>query len=331
MATTLKIIAERAGLSQSTVSQILNRKSNDFSSEKTRQMVFDIANELGYKQKFGHKLLRGDKTHTVAILLGMHRVGLEEQVQALILQLLDRLENKNYGAYLVTLSDNVSKNLETIKELISRGTDSFIFLSCPVGEAELEEYIINEKRTLISYDTGNFRKIIIDSSNSVAEIIEFFIKEKHENFRFFLGNPPHPERVSGLCKVFSNIPKEELLNKYMVDLGDMKDHNDIDCFTQIVYESTKQAFEKDPNIDACFYLSDYFAMGGVKYLVESGRKVGSDVLVAGFNNTYAIRSFPFPISSIAHDTSAIAIALIDGMDGNGPLTKKIPTRTIIRK
>ena len=117
MATTLKIIAERAGLSQSTVSQILNRKANDFSSEKTRQMVFDIANELGYKQKFGHKLLRGDKTHTVAILLGMHRVGLEEQVQALILQLLDRLENKNYGAYLVTLSDNVSKNLETIKEL----------------------------------------------------------------------------------------------------------------------------------------------------------------------------------------------------------------------
>jgi DNA-binding LacI/PurR family transcriptional regulator len=117
----------------------------------------------------------------------------------------------------------------------------------------------------------------------------------------------------------------------MVDLGDMKDHNDIDRFTQIGYESTKQAFEKDPNIDACFYLSDYFAMGGVKYLVESGRKVGSDVLVAGFNNTYAIRSFPFPISSIAHDTSAIAVALIDGMDGNGPLTKKIPTRTFIRK
>ena len=83
MAVTLKMIAERAGLSQSTVSQILNRKANDFSSEKTRQMVFQLANDLGYKQKFGHKLLRGDKTGTVAILLGMNRVALEEQVQAL--------------------------------------------------------------------------------------------------------------------------------------------------------------------------------------------------------------------------------------------------------
>ena len=103
MAVTLKIIAERAGLSQSTVSQILNRKANDFSSEKTRQMVFQLANDLGYKQKFGHKLLRGDKTRTVAILLGMNRVALEEQVQTLILKLLDRLENRNYSAYVVTL------------------------------------------------------------------------------------------------------------------------------------------------------------------------------------------------------------------------------------
>lgn len=47
MAGMLKIIAERAGLSQSTVSQILNRKANDFSSEETRQRVFALASELG--------------------------------------------------------------------------------------------------------------------------------------------------------------------------------------------------------------------------------------------------------------------------------------------
>ena len=77
MAGMLKIIAERAGLSQSTVSQILNRKANDFSSEETRQRVFALASELGYKQNFGHKLLRGDKTRTVGVLLGMHRITLE--------------------------------------------------------------------------------------------------------------------------------------------------------------------------------------------------------------------------------------------------------------
>ena len=91
MAGMLKIIAERAGLSQSTVSQILNRKANDFSSEETRQRVFALASELGYKQNFGHKLLRGDKTRTVGVLLGMHRITLEEQRSATARRKISRL------------------------------------------------------------------------------------------------------------------------------------------------------------------------------------------------------------------------------------------------
>ena len=171
MAGTLKIIAERAGLSQSTVSQILNRRSNDFSSERTRQRVFSLAHELGYKQNFGHKLLRGDKTHTAAILLSMHRIGLEELIQALIIRLLDQLENKGYGAYLVTLADTAEKNLETVKELITRGVDSFMFLGHPVGAELLETYIFEQKRTLIGYGTGFSRKVREDTSGSTAETI----------------------------------------------------------------------------------------------------------------------------------------------------------------
>lgn len=331
MAVTLKIIAERAGLSQSTVSQILNRKANDFSSEKTRQMVFQLANDLGYKQKFGHKLLRGDKTRTVAILLGMNRVALEEQIQTLILKLLDRLENRNYSAYLVTLSSSAEKNIETVRELIGRGAESFIFLGCPVGAEELERFILGEKRSLIGYDCGSFRKIAVGSSDSVAEILRFFIDSGHENFRFFLGSSPLGERLAGLCKVFPQTPIEELLKKYMVDLGDLEDHNDIDSFTKLGYESTRQAFETDPSINGCFYLSDYFAMGGIRYLIETNRKIGSDVLVAGFNNIYAVRSFPLPISSVAHDIPALADALIENMGGREAFEQSIPTHTIIRK
>lgn len=55
-------------------------------------MWFSIARELGYKQKFGHKLLRGEKTKTVAIVLSMQRLILEEQNQRLVLLLLDKFE-----------------------------------------------------------------------------------------------------------------------------------------------------------------------------------------------------------------------------------------------
>lgn len=146
MAGMLKIIAERAGLSQSTVSQILNRKANDFSSEETRQRVFALASELGYKQNFGHKLLRGDKTRTVGVLLGMHRITLEEHIQAMIIRLLDKLELRGYGAYLVTLSDSEEKNLQTVRDLVSRGVDCFIAIGDPVGGRKLEQEILKNKK-----------------------------------------------------------------------------------------------------------------------------------------------------------------------------------------
>jgi DNA-binding LacI/PurR family transcriptional regulator len=85
MAVTLKTISERVGISQAAVSMILNRRKNDLSSPETREKVFAIARELNYKQKFGHKILRGDKTHSVAIVYAMHRLLLEEQIQNLVL------------------------------------------------------------------------------------------------------------------------------------------------------------------------------------------------------------------------------------------------------
>ena len=331
MAGTLKIIAERAGLSQSTVSQILNRRSNDFSSEKTRQRVFRLAHELGYKQNFGHKLLRGDKTHTAAILLSMHRIGLEEHIQALIIRLLDQLENKGYGAYLVTLADTAEKNLETVKELITRGVDSFMFLGHPVGAELLETYIFEQKRTLIGYGTGFSRKIREDTSGSTAEIIRFFLESGHRSFRFFAGTPVHLDRVKGICEAFPGKTEKVLLKKYLIDLGPLAEHNDINTFAVLGYQATKRAFELDPSIDACFYLSDYFAVGGLRYLMGSGKKIGSDVLVAGFNNIHAIRNFPLPVSSAEHDVQSITEALIGEMTQTGAMERIIPTRTVIRK
>ena len=331
MAATLKIIAERAGLSQSTVSQILNRKSNDFSSEQTRQRVFQLAHELGYKQNFGHKLLRGDKTHTAAILLGMHRITLEEHIQALIIRLLDQLESKGYGAYLVTLADTPEKNLETVNEMITRGVDSFIFIGDPVGSAALEKTIADQNRTLIGYSTSFSRNLKADTSGSTAEIIRFFLAEGHRNFRFFHGTPAHLDRVKGFCKAFPGKTEKGLQKKYLVDLGPLAEHNDIDTFAELGFQATKRAFELDPSIDACFYLSDYFAVGGLRYLMGSGKKIGSDVLVAGFNNIHAIRNFPLPVSSAEHDIQSIAEALIVEMTQTGARERIIPTRTIIRK
>ena len=334
MAATLKMIAERAGLSQSTVSQILNRRSNDFSSEKTRELVFRLAREMGYKQKFGHKLLRGDKTRTVAILLGMHRLTLEEHIQALVLDLLTLLEHEGWGSYLVTLEKKAEENAELVRDLLERGTESFIFLGDPAGAAELERIVSERNRTFIGYASALSRNVLSDSSGSTAEILRYFLAQGHRNFRCFFGKPSHPKRLEGLRRVFPGLTFEELEKRYLHPLecgDDLGETDDIDTFARMGYRATQRAFEEDPRIDACFYLSDYFAVGGLRYLAETGRKIGTDVLAAGFNDIHAVRNYPFPVSSAAHDIPLIASALIEEMTKTGPLTRLVPTRAVIRK
>lgn len=331
MAGMLKIIAERAGLSQSTVSQILNRKANDFSSEETRQRVFALASELGYKQNFGHKLLRGDKTRTVGVLLGMHRITLEEHIQAMIIRLLDKLELRGYGAYLVTLSDSEEKNLQTVRDLVSRGVDCFIAIGDPVGGRKVEQEILKNKKTVVGYVTSFHRNIVQNLSASCEEIIRFFLREGRSNFRFFLGYPANSERLQGLKQIFPEVTEQELIERYYVNLGDLKEHDDIDTFAQISYEKTREALERDPSISGFFYLSDYFAVGGVQYLMETGRKVGTDVLVAGFNNIHAVRTHYLPISSAEHAIEEITEGLVGEMDKTGDLNRIVYSKTIIRK
>ena len=333
MAATLKIIAERAGLAQSTVSQILNRRAHDFSSEEKRQLVFRLAHELGYKQKFGHKLLRGDKTQTVGLLLSTHRSSLEEYMQALILRLLDELERRGYGSYFVTLSDEEENNLRIVRDLIGRGADCFIMLGAPVGYGEIEAEIRKNSRNMIAFNHVSPRRVEEDHSRSCGEILRFFLDEGRTNFRMLLSEPFlfEEERLRTLKMVFPDVPGDELLRRYCVGLGHLGEHDDIDLFARIGYEKTREVMEQDPSVSAIFYLSDYFAVGGIKYLTETGCKIGSDVLVAGFNNIHAIRTHCLPVTSAEHALTEIADALVEEMDKSDDTVRTIYSKAVIRK
>ena len=84
-------------------------------------------------------------------------------------------------------------------------------------------------------------------------------------------------------------------------------------------------------VSAIFYHSDYFAVGGIRCLFESGRVPGKDVLVAGVNDIYAIRNGIFPVSSIRHPLDEITNLLLDGIDGDEEGGFSVILHDIIRK
>lgn len=330
MAVTLKMISERVGLSQAAVSQILNRKPNDLSSEGTKRKVFALAEELGYKQKFGHKLLRGDRTDTVAVLIDTRRLCAEEHIQTLVMKLLMRLEQAGYSSYLSFLGCGEKENLAAVSDLAARGAEGFIVIGAPTGETVIEEEFIRLKKNFVGMGTHFSRNVTVSAEPAVREILRFFLARRRENFRLLLpGDFEHTSRFAALKTLFPQLSEEKLAERYCVRMRN--DHTGVDELGRIGCEATRSVFEKDPGVSAIFYHSDYYAMGGLAFLQGAGRIPGKDVLIAGYNNIHAVRSCCFPISSVLHPTDENVEALIEGLKQTGAFSRTLYARAVIRE
>lgn len=338
MAVSLKEVAGRAGLSQSTVSQILNRRPNDFSSEETRKRVFAIARELGYKQNFGYKVLRGDKTHTVAILVSQPRLLDEEHCQVLINKLILLSNKRGFVAYWNMLAKTVAINVETVKELLNRGVEHFIFIGEPFGLNEMVAEITAQNRNWITYGTfsgdNTGRNINSDSIAGTRMVLEYFLENGLADFKMLLPDTRN-ERARALNEAFPDKTPAALAEKYIFlyhNSIEWIDNIDLARFSaQTAYDATAQLMVEFPQTQAIFYLSDYFALGGVQWLFKHGYKTGKDIVVAGYNNIWAVREHVLPIISVEHDITKIANLLIENLEHREPVSVKVKTRLIVRK
>ena len=109
--------------------------------QETRQRVRQIAKNLGYRTNFGYRLMQGQKTHTVAIMVGEAYVTSEEHYNELIVRLMNKFDRLDYSVYFKTFTYSAEANLEKVRELISRGVEHFVFLGDPVGYWDAEKEI----------------------------------------------------------------------------------------------------------------------------------------------------------------------------------------------
>ncbi len=309
MAPTLKMIAERTGLSQSTVSQILNRRPNDFSSEDTRQSVFAVAKALGYKQNYAHKLLRGDRTGTVAILIAMNRILMEEHIQRLVLLLMNKIDQKGWVSYLKNCISSSEENLSVVRELLARGVERFIFIGTPNGYTEIEEEIQRKKRFVCGFSPFFQYGAMNDQVFSTQETIRYFKEKGCRNFRI-LFRTSNQERRQAILSMFPEMAPEEVEKKYTYPLNFNGEVENIDVLTDLGYLAAKNVLEQDPSVDALYFLSDYFMLGGIRYLVEKRCRIGKKILLCGNNNIHAVRNNVFPLATWDIDVERLSDCLV---------------------
>ena len=315
MAHTLRTISEQLGISQAAVSMILNHRPGDLSSAATRAKVFALAKELGYKQEFGHKLLRGEKTRTVAILVAMHRMLMEEQIQQLVLLLLDKFEKAGFTPSLTIIAGTEDENLAMTRELLQRGTEHFVFIGCPCGCDLIEKEIQEKKRTLIGFSSILHRNIDNDTPYAIGVTVRKFLEEGRKNFRVMIGSMSYRNRIKAVMEQLPGLPEEIVVDRHIFCTGFGAEVQNIDELTASGYRDTQEVLTRDPDVSALMYISDYHMMGGIRYLHEKGISIGNDIRLCGCNNIHAVRNGIVPLWSWQIDMNKISDMLVEKCSG----------------
>lgn len=337
---TLKDIAAETGFAIPTISEVLNGKPN-YCSAGSRQKILEAAQRLGYRKSFAYQLMLGQKTRTVAILISQPLMKEEEHIQQLVFMLTARLQQQDYSCYLCDMTDSATNNMAQVDDLIGRGVSCFIFLGAPFGVSEICARITAGGLMHICYGSAiPARHILSDTRHGFVQLYRHFMAHGHRRFRVLttsLGEMPelwqHNTRLSALREVFPVLSPAQLQKEYLmrIELPEFASANQLDAMARIGYEATRQLLQDEPDITAIAYHSDPFALGGAACLHQLGRSIGSDIMLAGFNNIFAVRNAPFPISSAAHNIELIAGGLLlELAGGSAPFSRNINPTVHVR-
>jgi LacI family transcriptional regulator len=125
---TQKDVAQKAGVSRSTVSYVLNDQTQLKIpiSDKTRQRVMEVITELGYEPDARAQSLRSGNTNIIAVIIPAIQNPFFWQILAGISE---SLQEAGYSLHLTHHPLNLQQEANTINQLTRQPVDGFILMA----------------------------------------------------------------------------------------------------------------------------------------------------------------------------------------------------------
>lgn len=283
---TLKGIAQTCGVSISTVSNILNGKTNV--SEQTKRKVLEVVKQTGYQPNYFAQGMRKQKTRIIGIIVeDLDVFSTTPIVEAIMADCDDR----NYRTILVNLrlydkwqdawyNDEMKLHSvlqPSIKELLSIKVDAIIYVAghCRIINCFSDDFPIPAVVVYGISKSSKFPSVVIDDEKGGYDVAKYLISMGHRKIGVIAGaadNLHTQKRILGYQKAL--FESGILYNPALVRFGDWMSPSG--------YKEMEILSQED--ITAVFCLNDIMAAGAYNYLYEHGIKVGQELSLAGYDN-----------------------------------------------
>ena len=121
---TMAVIAERAGVSRSTASFVINGRDKELKiSANTRQRVLDAVSEFNYRPNVAARTLSGQKTQTIGILWSLSGYN---PIVGMVNSLTLMADANGYVTFLIDHLNDTKKTASALEDLASRRVDAIV-------------------------------------------------------------------------------------------------------------------------------------------------------------------------------------------------------------
>ena len=316
-------IAEAAGVSQSTVSMVLNKKYNVSFSKETVEKVERAARELGYVPP-KRKKKKGTKKEKLLVVFCSN---LTNPYYVMLLQGIEsRAKEQGFGLFVCNTQRDLKMEERYLKMMWELRPLGIIYTCNPshcfmdlVKELsqKIPVAIINNQNEKMNVDA-----VELDNSKLGRIMARHLLELGHRNVAYIA--PPltarqkqRSKRVEGFLKEYEKSGlRENVIIKAAKEEIDL-DVALIDSEYKIGYDLTKELLQENREITAIVGLNDMIAFGILDALHEAKIKVPSEMSVMGCDNTLFARMHKVDLTTIEH------FVIFKGRDACDIIMKKI--------
>lgn len=331
MPTTLADIAEKAGVSISTVSRVLNGKAEKYRiSRVKRELIRNMAEELGYRPNYLARGLRLSKSNT----LGLIAPDISNPFFASIIKRVQSIAYKmGYSLFVCNTDENVDLEVEQINLLYENRVAGLIAM--PVGQ-KYDHFVEWQERKLPlvlldrCFDEFNAHSVVVDNYTGAYEAVEHLISYGHERIGMIQGLPgtfTNNERLRGYRDALKahGLPVDDSL----IVGSDFREMNG--------YIETKLLLDRKNPPTAIFATSDLITLGVLKALDEEKLSIPHDISVLTFDDFDFAPYLRCPLTAVWQPKDMMgemAVKLLRGqlqLDGQEPHRILLKTHLRIRE
>lgn len=280
MAATIKDVAKRAGVSQSTVSLVINNKSNI--SDETRRKVLKAIEELNYHPRHSARGLAFQRSGNIGFILTEDHFSRAEPFYTRVF-LGTEFEARNHEYYilLTTVSADLRTSERVPRFLLEHNVDGVI-LAGRVPDS-LVGYLRQLRLPVVFVDYyprgGRFSAVLVDNIEGARQAVTHLLSDGHREVAFIAGDLSHPsifERYEGYKRALHehDMPVEPSLT--VTDEPYPGYNNGYQAIARLASSG------KIPS--AIFACNDAMAIGAMRWLKENGYRIPEDVAIAGFDD-----------------------------------------------